>query len=301
MNRKFKNQASLLLRILPLVAKEKAFALHGGTAINLFYQNMPRLSVDIDLTYVPIKNRNDDLADIRSKLLDIGNNIKRHIPNIHIKSLLKESDEPKLYCSINGALVKVEVNTINRGLIDIPNTKSLCNSAQEEFNTFTEIQIVPKSQLYGGKIVAALDRQHPRDLFDVKKMFETHGYSKEIHKGFVFCLLSSNRPFHEILNPKLIDRKTVMESQFNGMTNELFTYEMFYEIRAVLIEKINFNLSPDDKKLLVSFTEGNPLWQNYNYMAFPGVQWKLLNINKLKNENFKKHTQQLNKLIALLK
>ncbi len=160
---------------------------------------------------------------------------------------------------------------------------------------------MPKSQLYGGKLVAALDRQHPRDLFDVKKMFEIHGYSKEIHKGFVFCLLSSNRPFHEILKPKLIDQKTVIESQFNGMTNELFTYEMFHEVRSVLIETVNFNLSPDDKKLLISFTEGNPLWQNHNYMAFPGVQWKLLNINKLKNENIKKYTQQLNKLIAMLK
>lgn len=204
MHTKYKNQVSLLLRILPIISKEKIFALHGGTAINLFYQNMPRLSVDVDLTYIAIKNRKDDLTIIHSTLEKIGKDIKRYIPEIRIKYPTNIGDELKLYCSLKNASVKVEVNTINRGLIDIPDNIKLCNAAQEEYGVFIEMQIVPKSQLYGGKIVAALDRQHPRDIFDIKKMFETYGYSQEIHKGFVFCLLSSKRPFHEILNPKLL-------------------------------------------------------------------------------------------------
>lgn len=51
MNDKYNHQVRLLLAVLPEIAKEHCFALHGGTAINLFIRNMPRLSVDIDLTY----------------------------------------------------------------------------------------------------------------------------------------------------------------------------------------------------------------------------------------------------------
>ena len=53
----YKAQVDLLLRILPFVAKEENFALKGGTAINLFVRDMPRLSVDLDLNYLPFDNR----------------------------------------------------------------------------------------------------------------------------------------------------------------------------------------------------------------------------------------------------
>jgi predicted nucleotidyltransferase component of viral defense system len=54
---RFKTQADLLLRVIPHIEKEKLFALKGGTAINLFVRDMPRLSVDIDLTYLPFDDR----------------------------------------------------------------------------------------------------------------------------------------------------------------------------------------------------------------------------------------------------
>jgi len=53
----YRSQVELLLRVLPYVAKEKVFALKGGTAINLFVRDLPRLSVDIDLTYLPFEDR----------------------------------------------------------------------------------------------------------------------------------------------------------------------------------------------------------------------------------------------------
>lgn len=66
---RYKKQVNLLLRILPEIARDKAFALHGGTAVNLFCNNMPRLSVDIDLTWLPFDTREQDLLGIREKLL----------------------------------------------------------------------------------------------------------------------------------------------------------------------------------------------------------------------------------------
>lgn len=65
----YKNQVSLLLEVLPVLNEFKCFALKGGTAINLFIHDMPRLSVDIDLTYLPIESRDVFLSNIETKLL----------------------------------------------------------------------------------------------------------------------------------------------------------------------------------------------------------------------------------------
>ncbi len=300
MDLRYRNQVALLLRILPEIAREKDFALHGGTAINLFYHDMPRLSVDIDLTYVPFGNRITDLALIRSKLLSIGERLKKTIPNIRVKAPVEVKDELKLFCSIPGALVKIEANMINRGIVGVPGNKPLCKAAQELFDSFCEIQVVPDAQLFGGKIVAALDRQHPRDLFDIKKLFESTGYTEDIHQGFLFCLLSSKRPVHEIIEPLPINQSTVLKNHFSGLTDEKFTYEMFESTRSQLIENVHSKLTPKDKKFLISFVDGSPIWADTDYSVFPGVSWKLLNINKLKKADNKKFNKQLNQLKNVL-
>jgi len=300
MDNRFKNQVALLLRILPEIAREKNFALHGGTAINLFYHDMPRLSVDADLTYIPFGNREDDLFLIKEKLCLIRNRLIKVIPSVTIKAPDEIGDDLKLFCSIPGALVKVEVNIINRGITDSPVLMTLCKQAQNIFDSFCEIQVVPIGQLFGGKIVAALDRQHPRDLFDVKKLFESSGYTEEIHKGVMFCLLSSKRPFHEILQPSPINQKIVLESQFSGMTNDVFSYEMFEATRKLLVEVVNSHLSMEDKALLMSFAEGIPLWPDKDYSIYPGVRWKLLNIKRLKESDPKKFQIQLSLLNKIL-
>ncbi len=76
----FFRQAELLLRILPLIHKEEVFDLKGGTAINFFVRDLPRLSVDIDLTYLPVNERDFALNDIRNALIRISEEIQRRIP-----------------------------------------------------------------------------------------------------------------------------------------------------------------------------------------------------------------------------
>lgn len=303
MDLKFKNQASLLLRLLPEIAKEKDFALHGGTAINFFYHDMPRLSVDIDLTYLPFETRAADLYQIRRNLFLIRERLVKTIPNIRVKAPVDVDDDMKLYCSIPGALVKIEVNTINRGVTDIPELRTLCHGAQELFDSFCEIQVVSDGQLFGGKIVAALDRQHPRDLFDVKKMFENTGYTERIQHGFLFFLLTSKRPIHEILNPLPINQRQVLKSQFSGMTNEPFTCNEYDATRTKLIQVINQNLEEKEKKFLMSFKDGLPDWNIdafTDFKRFPAIQWKLQNIQKLKQQNPQKHKIQLEALKRVL-
>lgn len=84
----YKDQVALLLTVLPEVAKQKCFALHGGTAINLFIRDMPRLSVDIDLTYIPIEDKETSMNTIIAELKAIKFNIEKL--KLGIKVTLKE-------------------------------------------------------------------------------------------------------------------------------------------------------------------------------------------------------------------
>ena len=110
---------------------------------------------------------------------------------------------------------KAEVNQTKRGIVggDVI-VQPLSDKAQEEFGLYCEAHIVPLTQLYGGKIAAALSRQHPRDLFDVKYMDVPIADCRE---GLIFCLLGSDRPIHESFSPSLIDQRAAMANQFDGM------------------------------------------------------------------------------------
>lgn len=297
----YKKQVSLLLDILPDVAKEDVFALHGGTAINLFCLNMPRLSVDIDLTYIPVsENRNVDLQNIRFALERIKERLRKRIPAIRFSDSVRNGEELKLICITSDALVKIEVNQINRGVIAAPDLVVLCDKAQQSFDKFCEVRTVSKKQLWGGKIIAALDRQHPRDLFDIRNLINEIGYSNEIKDGFLFFLLCSKRPVFELLSPRLLNQYAVFESQFNGLTDNSFGYDEFEKTRDNLIKMVKESLTAEDKEFILEFSKGKPDWTKVDYSKFPAVQWKLLNINKLKNSNQKKYTEQTDILRKIL-
>jgi len=293
----YKNQVALLLTVLPYVGEETAFALHGGTAINLFQQNMPRLSVDIDLTYLPITDRETSMADINQKLSAIKEKIIRLFPNVKV---VHKKGASKLLINTNDSAVKVEVNQIKRGCFADIQKLILSEKAQNQFNTFCEVPVVEKGHLYGGKICAALDRQHPRDIFDIHYMFSNNDFSPSIKKGFIFYLISSNRPIAEMLNPNLKHQRDVLENQFSGMTEESFSYDDFENTRKNLINLVNQTLTVDDKIFLKSIEMGSPIWEIYNFSIFPAVNWKLNNVLKLINENKPKYLKQLEKLNFIL-
>ena len=298
-NEGYRAQVELLLRILPYVAKEKVFALKGGTAINLFIRELPRLSVDIDLTYLPFEDRSTALKGIADGLRRIKQDLLDSIPDIHAE-LLPQSDgqEAKMSCKLNGAQIKIEVNTTIRGYLQEPRLMAVTDVVQEEFGLFAAINVVSQGELYGGKICAALDRQHPRDLFDIQKLFENEGLTEEIKIGFIAALLGSNRPLNEMLNPKFQDQKATFDTQFSGMTSDSFSYEDFENTRELLVQKIHQSLTGDDRELLVSFKQGEPKWELYPLTGLkdmPSVQWKLQNVRKLL-KNSTKHSEQLGRL-----
>ncbi len=288
-NQTYKKQTQLLLDVLPEVAKESCFALHGGTAINLFVRDIPRLSVDIDLTYLPLEDRPTTLSNISAALVRIKANIEKTIPGIRIQH---KKEIGKLIVSSQGAEIKIEVNLVGRGTISEPLKIILCDKAQNNFEAFVEMSVVPIGQLYGGKICAALDRQHPRDLFDVKYLLKNEGFSDEVRRGFLFCLLAGDRPIHEIITPNFHDQRKALDNQFSGMSDETFLYGEFEATREKLVTIIHNNLTVKDKAFLLNVKNVTPDWSLYDFERFPAVQWKLQNLQKLKTNNPAKHKIQ---------
>lgn len=293
----YRSQVALLLRIVPFVSQISEFAIHGGTAINLFHSNMPRYSVDIDITYTPIEDRDTSLQNINRLLAELKSTLERHIPNIKI---IHKPNVWKLLCTLNMAMVKIEVNGTKRGIVGNTIMQPLCESAQNDFHTTCTARTVSITQLYGGKLAAALSRQHPRDLFDFTRM----PYSfNEIRDGLMFALLSSDKPVIESLNPNPIDQHSALEQQFIGMTEQPFTYTDYEKARLDLHNFVKEGLSTDDKRLLLSFESGEPDWSLTtmgDLSKYPSIQWKLLNIKNLQNTNASKFAKGIDGLSKVL-
>lgn len=175
------SRVDLLLTILPTVMQDQRLALKGGTAINMFFLDMPRLSVDIDLTYLPVEDRTTSLSsidhifqDIRKSLMEKGFSVQTKLTTDgHAKQLIVEDEE----------LVKIEINHVLRGCVLNPVLMELSQKAQSAFNKFATVQCLAENDIFAGKICAALDRQHPETyticsfslrIWDILEIFIVH-------------------------------------------------------------------------------------------------------------------------------
>lgn len=283
MNDMYRSQVALLIRIIPSVYKIKDFAIHGGTAINLFYKDMPRYSVDIDITYLPLKEREDSLNEINSHLSALKQMIERTIPGIKVTH---KPNVWKLLCVKDGTIVKIEVNGTKRGAFEAVEDRQLCAKAQSEFKMGCVGRTVSFSQLYGGKIAAALSRQHPRDLFDYKYM-NLNSFD-EVKSGLIFSLLGSDKPIIESLQPNSINQEEALQNQFEGMSDQPFSYNDYVLTRERLIENVNKSFTQTDKEFFLLFEQGEPDWSKCSLgdlSHFPAIKWKLQNITKLRETN----------------
>lgn len=299
----YRSQVDLLLQILPLVAEESCFALKGGTAINLFVRDMPRLSVDIDLTYLPLEPRIESLEGIQMGLKNISQRILKKYPNFIIENIVTKQDKRlnKLLIDSRSARVKIEPNTVLRGAL-LPTTRmDLTQRAENLFNrALLDIPVLSIEELYAGKICTALDRQHPRDLFDVKILYENGGITPKICDLFVAYLASSSRPMSEILKPNLLDYRSTFETDFVGMTDDSVSYEELEAIRKKLIADIHHQLTDNHRQFLLSIKLGEPNWTKLpltTLAQFPALQWKIMNVRKMDGS---KHLIMVDKLKRVL-
>jgi predicted nucleotidyltransferase component of viral defense system len=294
----YKKQVELLLRVLPYIAKNNNFALKGGTGINFFIRDLPRLSVDIDLAYIPIKNRDESMSDITSGLKEISNSIKKILPYVRIQNKRFEKSEyvHSIIIENQGIVIKIEVNTVIRGSVFQVIKQRTKQRVEKDFGVSVFMNVLSFEDIYGGKICAALDRQHPRDLFDITLLLENEGLTEKIKQAFLFYLISHNRPIIELINPGLLDIKETFIKEFSGMSIINIEYEELIKTREKLIAKINSMLTIDDKLFLLSINNGTPDWGKYksqDIKSYPSIQWKLMNINKMDSKKKEIEYQKL--------
>ena len=296
----FYKQVQLLVRLLPIVNQEACFALKGGTAINLFVRDLPRLSIDIDLVYLPLDDRETALQNVRAALSRIAKKIKHDLPNSEIIAAHEGTDALRLFVTLGDARVKIELSPVLRGSVFPPIIMDVKSSVEQEFG-YAEMLVLSLPDLYAGKLCAALDRQHPRDLFDVKLLLENEGMSEELRKTFLVYLISHNRPISELIVPTRKNIHGIFEGEFANMTALPVTVEDLEKTREQFINTIRSSLTKQDKDFLLSFKAREPKWEQLGLDGvdqLPAVRWKLLNLQKMPKEKHDKALKALEEALA---
>ena len=292
-------QVALLMQVLPYVAVEREFALKGGTAINLFIRDFPRLSVDIDLAWVPLESRAIALPHIRDALARIAANLQQQAGMSAVLQA-NRSDEMCVIVTTDSAQIKIEVSPVARGTLYPPQEREVVGAVEDVFG-YASLPVVSLPDLYGGKLCAALDRQHPRDFYDVKLLLDAQELDRPIFNGFIVYLLSHNRPLAEVLNPRWKDIAEPFYREFSGMTFETIALEELTAVPNRMIAALKSCFTQQDVDFLLSFKRGEPDWRlapEMRIQELPAVQWKLRNIHQMPAIKRAESLDKLEKVLA---
>ena len=295
MNKAYLDAVKLLLAVAPVIFRKATFALKGGTAINLFVQDMPRLSVDLDLVYIDHQSDRDAaLAEISAELLAIQGELTE-LGFLCEMGTMTEGSEVKLFIQRERIRVKIEVNHVFRGTILPVQSRALASNAQDIFFSDLEIPVLHEDELYGSKLVAAMDRQHPRDLFDVWMLYAHGGLTPGIVECFICYLAGHNRPIHEVLFANEIDISSAYFNEFVGLTKEPVSLNALVEARQRLFSELPESLTEKQRQFLIGLVSGQPDWtlvSCQHMRELPAIRWKIENLSRLSKSNAKKFAQQ---------
>jgi predicted nucleotidyltransferase component of viral defense system len=287
-----------LLDIAPVVFATPHFAIKGGTALNLFLHDLPRLSVDIDVVFTDHSlDREAALLAIAAELSAISQKLEAMGYEVRQRRN-SASNESKLMVVGPLAEVKVEVNEVFRGTLLALQHRPLSPATEKEFTQAVTLPLLATAELYGSKLVAAMDRQHPRDLFDVLVLYNTIGLTPEIVDCFVAYLASHNRPVHEVLMPRLQPLDATYANQFKGMTRDEVNMETLEQVRERLVQELPRSLTHQHRDFLRSLVKNQPLWDCMPFphlQELPAIRWKLQNLANLRG---KKLVEQIERLEA---
>jgi len=304
MDSRYANVVRLLLAVAPEVFRNGYFAMKGGTAINLFVQDMPRLSVDIDVAYTSwmtpraeaLREISEEIAAISARLGRIGLEAKT-IAAIGL-------GESKLLVQGADAQMKLEINLIFRGTVQPVETRPLAPSAAVKFSAELALPMLAADELYGSKLVAALDRQHPRDLFDVWKMYETRGLTDGTVECFVTYLAGHNRPLHEVLFPRIKDVARDFAATFVGLTTDPIELATLEAARLRLMREVPARLSIDQRAFLLSLARATPDWPRLacaHAQDLPAIRWRLQNLDQFRAKRPQEFEAQASELERLFR
>ena len=209
----------------------------------------------------------------------IAERIRKGLRGARVTSSTLKTREHRQQASssrLDGVQIKIEVTPVLRGCVYEPETRSVSEAVEAQFG-FAEIQVVSFADLYAGKLVAALDRQHPRDLFDVRDLLANEGIGDELRKAFIVYILSHNRPMAEVLAPTRQDITQEFERGFEGMTEQPVTLDDLLQAREELIAELVGKMPDEHRRFLASFKRGKPEWELLGIPhaeQLPAVQWR---------------------------
>lgn len=302
---RYAERVALLVRILPLLADEPDFALKGGTAINLFHRGMPRLSVDLDLTFLPVADRESSLQAIDASLHRLTAAIGRAIPGSHARPVPNASTETvtKAIVQRGRAQVKLEVTPVLRGCVYAPEIRHVHPIVEERFG-YARAQLVSFADLYAGKLVAALDRQHPRDLYDARALLVDEGIDDRTRRAFLAYLVSHDRPIAEVLEARPKDLRVTFRTEFVGMTTDTSAVEVedLVATRTALVEHLVARMPEAHRVFLIGFKRGEPDWDLSgvpHIRDLPAVLWKQANLDRTTPSRRARAIERLARVLGL--
>lgn len=283
-DRRYAERVKLLVEILPTLAGEKRFALKGGTAINLFEHDLPRLSVDIDLTWLPIGEFASDAREIGAALEDLGEKLRSGQLRLQVQSSgTEEVGVNRLIASRGRSRVQIETTPVMRGTVHPVRTLTVQPGVERAFG-FAQMQVVDFADLYAGKLSAALSRQHPRDLFDIQRLLDAGRFDDRLWRTFLVYLTSSPKPAAEMLAPKEPrDFEQLFTAHFQGMTAEPVSAAALLDTRTRLLRRIAELLDAPSQAFLESVEREAP---DFNLIGLPhaaelpGVRRKFVNLRQ---------------------
>ncbi len=286
----YHGQMRLVMQVLPFIAREHCFALKGGTAINLFYRDLPRYSVDIDLTYLPGETYAEARRGMDAALRRIARDLSSGSPSYEVTFGRGEAGGTVDTLTVRGvdARIKIEVNPVLRGTVYPVQTLRTLPAAAKAFG-FAEAKVLSFEDVYGGKLVAALDRQHPRDLFDVRLLLAAEGLPDRLFKAFLVYLVGHKGSIPNVLDPfgKKVDFEALYAGEFDKMAVEPVPLQVLLDTRAQLVREVHSRLDAGLRRFLLSLQNAEPEWNLLGVEGaqdLPAVKWRLLNLRKMSPE-----------------
>lgn len=282
-DRRYTDRVQLLVDILPTLVREPEFALKGGTAINLFEHDLPRLSMDIDLTWLPARDFDTDARDIAAALERLAQALSAPPLRLQVRSSTAGDARTttRLIASRGRARVQIETTPVMRGAVHPVRRKDVQPGVERHFGS-ASVQLLDFADLYAGKLAAALSRQHPRDLFDVARLLDRDGVDERLWRTFLVYLTCSPKPAAEMLAPgEPRDFAAVFASQFRGMSAEATSVDTLLDARSRLLARISELLDAPSCAFLESVEHEAPDFDLIGLpqaAALPGVRRKLQNL-----------------------
>ncbi len=258
------------------------------------------LSVDIDLHYLPVNKREEALSDISANMQTIAEDIQQAYSDTSVRI---DGSTLNAVVARRGTQIKIEPNTVIRGSL-LPVTKiSLSSYLEEKYGRAIAVPCMAKEELYAGKLCAALQRQHPRDLFDAWLFLQGNTLSKKMMEVFLIYLISQGKPIYEELNPHIKDITALYKSQFIGMPVEEVALELLTDIQKTLPQQILAAITDQHREFLLGFKRGNPDWDLLPFpdaRNLPAVRWKQLNLGKMDSNKRQLAIEKLQQLFEAI-